>query len=99
MSYPVCNFFDVTVKVMLISRRETREIFWKGEDYFEFYAKYPYSQGSTIFSRVAFNSEKTQALIYVGNMVGYDNGVGYYALLTQEDGTWVILGEIVIWVS
>lgn len=98
-SYPLGNFFDLPARVILISSKEITEIFSKGGGYFELYAKYPFSQGVMGLSRVGFDAEMNQALVYVTNMQGYDCGWGLYMLLTKENGDWVVQDEICVWIS
>lgn len=96
-SYPLENRFNLTTNVVLISREEVREIFekngWKA-----FYVKYPFSQGIMTLSRVGFNSEMNQALLYVGNEADDSVGGGYYVLLARENGVWVIRSWTISWV-
>lgn len=64
-----------------------------------FYARYPESQGIMELSRVGFNAEMTQALVYVGNQSHWLAGAGFYYLLAKEGGTWKVVGQVMVWIS
>jgi hypothetical protein len=50
-------------------------------------------------SRVGFSSDCKQAIAYIGRMDAPLNGHGYYHILSQEQGKWIIIGRIMIWIS
>ncbi|MGD2249769.1 MAG: DPP IV N-terminal domain-containing protein [Candidatus Methanofastidiosia archaeon] len=97
--YPLDYYFDVPAKVILVGRTENREIYDKGYDYFELYARYPFSQGSMGLSRVAFNASGDHALVYVSNREAPDCGAGYYVLLIKEGDVWKVKDNVVTWIS
>lgn len=100
--------FDVKVKYVLVSAEEIDGFFkevdgetnrvmdgWK-----KFYEKYPKSGGFVNFSRVGFNSDKTQALVYQSHSCGGLCGGGSYLLFTKKSGVWVEKGSVgPVWVS
>jgi hypothetical protein len=56
----------------------------------EFYQNFPLSPGLISLSRIGFNSEMNQALVYQETQ-GNDNGTwGRYHLLTKRTGRWVV---------
>ena len=65
----------------------------------EFHQKYPNSPGIISLSRVGFNSDKDQALVYTANSCGNLCGKGYYVLLMKSDKGWKVQKEIFLWVS
>jgi hypothetical protein len=65
----------------------------------EFSRLYPKSQGVVSLSRIGFNSSKTQALVYVGNVCGGRCGEGNFFLLVKEAGKWKIQDELNVWIS
>ncbi len=97
-SYFLDCYFDLPVKVVLLSDDVMREIFdddgWK-----EFYERYASAEGIMRISRVGFNSTKDQALVYVGSNCDYLYGVGYYVLFIKENGVWMIQDEVCTWIS
>ena len=95
------NKFVNTLNVVLISRESEDKIFnsidggWK-----RFYSEYPNSSGIIELSKVAFNADKTKALLYYGS--SFDSGkggVGYYILLKKQEDEWVIQREVMCWVA
>lgn len=96
-SHPLENRFNLTVNVVLISVEEASKIFQKG-GWEGFYEEYPFSQGVMTLSRVGFNPEMDQALLYVANEADDSIGGGYYILFTEEDGVWTIQEWVIAWV-
>jgi hypothetical protein len=91
--------FNLRVKYLLVNEKELNEIFQNPDGWSDFYRKYPRSQGLMALSRVGFNQESNQALVYVGNQAGLKAGAGYYVSLAKENGTWIIQHEVETWVS
>jgi hypothetical protein len=98
-THQLSNRFELSVDYVLISEEEFNDIFEKGTGWEDFYVRYPNSTGIIHLSRVGFNHEMNQALIYAGHQAYWLAGRGYYVLLTKEDGTWVINSSVVVWIS
>ena len=64
-----------------------------------FYETYPGSTGIIQVSRVGFNTEGSEALIYVSDIYHDLAAVGYFVQLTREAGTWTIHSYAVSWVA
>jgi hypothetical protein len=96
--YPLVDSFYLSEAIVLI-REEAVTLHFEDKGWNEFYQIYPFSQGIMTLSRVGFNSEMNQALVYVGNQAEYLGGAGYYVLLVKEAGVWVIHAEIMAWIS
>lgn len=83
---------ELLVKTKLqvnLSPLPARKIQWG-----EFYVRYPLSPGLISLSRVGFNSQINQALVYE-EILGNDDGTwGRYIALTRESGRWVIKDQI-----
>jgi hypothetical protein len=90
---------SVDVPCALLSAAEEDAIFREGGGWSEFYETYPRSQGILSLSRVGFNQEADQAVVYVGNQADYKGGLGQYLLLTQDGGIWTVDDRVVTWVS
>lgn len=91
---------SLDVQYALLSEVERREIFETGGGWSEFHAIYPNSPGVVVtFSRVGFNTEMSQALVYVEDQGDHGAGQGLYVFLTKEEGSWVIQSMIVAWVA
>jgi hypothetical protein len=63
-----------------------------------FYKRYPNSQGVFTLSRVGFNENKTQAIVYRANQFSADGGGGVLIFLSKWEGRWQIVNEEVLWV-
>ena len=69
-------------------------------DYWDrFYEKYPGSQGSMSISRVGFNTDGSEALVYVGNYAYDLAGEGFHVLLVRKGDTWVVHRKETAWIS
>lgn len=84
----------------LISSEELKA-FSQDKDYFDFWdafhAHYP---GPLFrFSRVGFNREHTQALVYYSNYMFGLSGIAGYLLFEKSGGIWVISGSAGDWIS
>ncbi len=92
--------FDKNLHVIFISEAEEEAIFRPadGQGWQRFYSKYPRAIGIIEISRVAFNKEKTKALLYYGNSFDYKGGIGYYILLKKQGNEWVIQNRIMCWI-
>jgi len=96
-SYPLKNFFNQNKGYKLITDEEIDEIFdtggWK-----EFYLRYPKSNGILAFSRVGFNSDKTQCLVYASNQEDKLIAEGFYFLLNKGGyNNWLIQNRQRTW--
>ncbi|MGD2247906.1 MAG: hypothetical protein PVF58_05830 [Candidatus Methanofastidiosia archaeon] len=98
-SYPLDHCFHIRGKVFLVSREKLRNIFESDYGWLIFYMRYPFSQGIAGVSRVGFNKDMDQALVYFKNSRGSLSGAGYYMLLTKKEGVWYIEDERMIWIS
>jgi hypothetical protein len=97
------NGFNLKVKVNLISRDEMSAIFQRRNEKYDgwefFRQRYPTADAIITFSRVGFNGDKTQALMYVGYQCDWLCGEGSYVLLAKEKGDWKIKKKVMIWIS
>jgi hypothetical protein len=50
-------------------------------------------------SRVGFSSDGNQAIAYIGRIDAPLAGSGCYHVLSQNQGKWVIIGVVMIWIS
>lgn len=96
--------FNIKRRYVLVSKKEIDDLFsGKGgvlDGWEKFYRKYPQTRGFATFSRVGFNADKTQALVYQAHSCGGLCGGGSYILLTRTNGGWTIKGRVgPTWVS
>ena len=97
---PLDGSLDLGFEYVLVSSQELEDIFADGAgSYDTFYDRFPDSQGVMELSRVGFNSDRTQALVYVGNQFAPLGGAGYYLLLNKDGGTWQVNFELPLWIS
>ncbi|HEY0322992.1 MAG TPA: hypothetical protein VGC66_18700 [Pyrinomonadaceae bacterium] len=94
--------FAIDIKYALVGNEELEALFKEdvGGGWEAFHRKYPKSNGFLTLSRVGFNADKTQALVYKGWSCGGLCGGGAYILLRKKNGVWVV-GQSVgpTWVS
>jgi len=84
---------------LLISETETGKIFSGEDGWNRFYKEYRGAQGIMMLSRVGFDRNKNEALVYIGNQSDWLAGVGYYVLLRKESGKWVVKDQLMAWIS
>jgi hypothetical protein len=106
---PLENRFSVKVPIVLMSEGDRDRVFQvKGEGekktgnpkgFDEFYRLYPKSTGFMSVSRIGYNSAKTQALLYIGNLCGGLCGTGQVFLLVKDDGAWKVQYVAMTWIS
>ena len=84
----------------LLSQSARDQIFGKNQSGWDiFYYRFPQAPGITTFSRVGFNGNLDQALVYMGTQSNWLAGSGYYILLKKSNGTWSIDQQVMIWIS
>ncbi|MDD5130977.1 MAG: hypothetical protein PHS66_08045 [Candidatus Omnitrophica bacterium] len=92
------NKFHKTIKVVILSEKEQREIFNQEDGWKAFRQKYPDACIVELF-RVAFNAEKNMAFTYRGVQCDYLIGNGVYLLLKKENDKWVTVAHVRAWIS
>jgi hypothetical protein len=85
---PIAN---LTLKCYLANRRDIPAIY-------DLKTKYPDAQAIVELSRVGFNGEKTQALVYISTLWAPLAGVGNLVFLVKEN-TWQVKKTVVVWIS
>ena len=93
------NLIYTSKQMVWISNAEMNLIFREGRGWKEFYDKYGKTQGILTLSRIGFNKEKTQALVYYGNQSDWLAGSGRLLLFEKIEGTWVKSISMNLWVS
>lgn len=93
------RMFELSVNYTLLTEDELKHIL-RGDrgGWDRFYAQYSESQGILTLSRVGFNENMTQALLYVSNQVHW--GVeGHYVVMTRRDGNWTVEDSEMVLIS
>jgi hypothetical protein len=99
-SFKLTRNFNIKPQYVLVSEQDLSFDAKAGDWWKTFHDKYPKARGIMTFSRVGFNSNKTQALVYRANHCGGLCGGGNYYLLRKKNGVWVIEGVVgPSWVS
>lgn len=99
-AHPVRPDMDLGADYVLLSRVEMSAIFGENQNGWQvFYSLHPEAPGITTLSRVGFDPDFGQALVYVGTQSHWLAGAGYYVLLVKVDGAWVVDQQVMTWIS
>lgn len=89
------DYFDTSVRIVLLDEKAFHELKWK-----EILERYPLAGGNRYrLSRVGFNEEKTQALVYLDRYRNAMDAQGCHYFLVNEGGQWKIMAKTVGWKS
>jgi hypothetical protein len=91
-SYPLEPMLDFGLAYQLWSQEEVDVLRQQDEasGWKLFYEKYPNTYGFVYLSRVGFNADFSQALVYISSF-HYEQPIkGGYYLMTRKDGRWII---------
>ena len=67
---------------------------WGELQWINYYRRFPDSRGFTMLSRIGFNTERTQALLYIGSRCGPGCGDIHFLLLEKTNGVWATKKEL-----
>ena len=105
-AYELQKKITISGKYEFVSETEMSKIFYESKDADDFQAeinnfrkKFPNSFGFIQFSRIGFNKQKTQAIIYETNWCGSVCGEGKYVFYIKQNEKWVKNNELPLWVS
>ena len=103
LSYYFADNFTSDIRKIILITHEEFQYFFTGNDinsgWEEFHKEYPDAGGIISFTRIGFNSEKTQALFEISDQYGSLGGEGHIIYLAKENGKWVIKDTIFTWIS
>lgn len=93
--------FKLKATIVLITNSDVKRMFHDSIDggWDLFHAKYPNATSINTLSRVGFNKDRTDALVYYTYSCGGLCGQGQYVLLGKHDGQWKIEKESMTWIS
>jgi hypothetical protein len=89
--------FKLPVKISIITDLDLKAIFhgnWGELQWINYYRRFPDARGFIMLSRIGFNTEKTQALLYIGSRCGPGCGDIHFLLLEKVDGVWATKKEL-----
>jgi hypothetical protein len=97
---PVAPDLTLDGQVVCINAEEMQDLLSGRGDCWERYrARHPGRIGLIEFSRVGFNRNRTQALLYTGSRMHWKAGEGGYHLLTKSAKGWSKVAGALAWVS
>jgi hypothetical protein len=97
---PIETGMQIGAPYTLLTRQEMSDLFSENQNGWDvFYAQHADTPGITSLSRVGFNTDLTQALVYVGTQSHWLSGTGYYLLLEKVDGLWSVVRGVMTWIS
>jgi len=83
-----------------INEEEHKRIFSRGDGWGQFSVLYPESLKVLMtFSKIGFNSQMDQALVFVQSYGDYGSGEGFYILLRKSGENWKIEKSIIAWLA
>ena len=97
-SHQIKDTFNLKIEYALVRKDELEHVLKSG-GWETFYEKYPDSGGYISFSRVGFNPERNQALIYFEHWCQMLCGSGIYVLLSKGEDGWKVASQYRIWIS
>jgi hypothetical protein len=99
-SVPIDEIYGVIKTLEVRSPEELRAIFLgSGDGWKEFRQTFPRSQGTLQISGAGFSSDGMQAMISIGQQLGWLMGHGVCYLYGKTESWWSKLGEVIIWIS
>ena len=95
------EIFDEKEKVQFITRTEVDRTFRVGSDGWRIFARnHPKANGFVSFSRIGFNQDRSEAIVYFGHGCGWLCGHGELSFYEKApDGSWYRAGGGIGWVS
>jgi hypothetical protein len=94
---PLTSLIKSSLKLERIDGKRAQETV-SGEKWKEFYAAYGDSAGIISLSKIGFDKEGRQALVYVAHVYGEDAGRGTILFLQKTGQQWKIQEKVVNWV-
>jgi hypothetical protein len=96
--YPLTNPAKTSLKVQLIDGKIAQETV-QNNRWQKLYADHPDCSGIVSFSKVGFDKDGKQALVYVAHVYGEDAGRGTILFLQKTGQQWKVQAKAVNWVS
>ena len=93
---------SISPRIEFLSEDEIDRIFPEDASVYpwtDFYKRFPGSSGLVSLSKIGFNNDHTQAIVYVANVCGGLCGSGEFVVLKKVRGRWVVDRRDQLWVS
>ena len=97
--HPVEPDFNPGGRLICVGDDEFEHTFRDGDGWTRFRREFPESDGTLRFSRVGFDRDVTQALLYAGQQFDWNVGSGGFWLFSKLDGEWTEAGRVGNWLS
>jgi hypothetical protein len=86
-------------RLVCVGDEEFEHIFRDGEGWARLRREFPESDGTLRFSRVGFDRNVTQAMLYAGQQFDWNIGSGGFRLFSMLDREWTEAGRVGSWIS
>ncbi|MFD2599913.1 hypothetical protein ACFSQ3_13225 [Sphingobacterium corticis] len=86
-------------RVASIDSVAVSKMFSEGGGWGQFYEEYKGANGMLTFSKIGFNKDETQALIYFEKVSDYKAGVGKVMLFRKSKNSWKSVKSTEVWIS
>ncbi|CAA9455713.1 MAG: hypothetical protein AVDCRST_MAG14-1583 [uncultured Rubrobacteraceae bacterium] len=86
--HPIDPHLNPEGRMTCLSAEEFHSIFEDLDGWKKFYLRFPEAYGIVEFSRVGFDRDMTQALVYASHQTGWLSGIRSYWFFSKLDGTW-----------
>jgi hypothetical protein len=86
-------------RLVCVGDEEFEHIFRDGDGWARFRREFPDSDGTLRFSRVGFDRDVMQAMLYAGQQFDWNVGSGGFWLFSWLDGEWTEVGRAGSWLS
>ncbi len=92
---PHCGLYNVVDLTGIVGMDKAKmEKGWK-----EFNKRYPNAPGIFVLSRIGFNHDHTEAVMYAAKACGNLCGDGQYVWLVKRGGAWAVAGQTTVWIA
>jgi hypothetical protein len=89
----------VSGEVNIVPRDTLQSILYGDSGWHSFYRRFPGAFGKIQLSRVGFNSDSSQAVVYTAHVAAWTVGSGTYWFLRRKYGRWILEWRYNTWVS
>jgi hypothetical protein len=86
-------------RLICVGDEEFEHIFRDADGWTRFRREFPGSDGTLRFSRVGFDRNVTQAILYAGQQFDWNVGSGGFWLFSRLDGEWTEAARVGSWIS